>query len=257
MTPRGISSESCLSYICSWTLPPIVYRLIGSWLLVGWYFWYVDPISGWIFVWIRLTLFVSAGGKTQVQPDYLPPLDRRRMLRRRTAFYLQPPQLPGGILGILLQISVLLFSIILLLATLPSQAVVAPRAQVALENLRYEYLDPLLHSVGIWQGPWHLYKIESFSEVSHFQAFVQLDNGEVVDRRSPTWRAQEWWERKQSTRLLKFFSKFASSKETWVSYCEHLTKEANDSVTGIQLIRLVSVFVLYQKASCRCNLRSF
>lgn len=203
------------------TLDIFTNRLASNWLL----------IAGWM-------VFM-------VQPDYLPPLNRRRFLRRKTQFYLQPPHLPSGLWGVFLQLWVFSLPLILVVDTLPSRVLMDLGAQDTFENSRSNFLNPFLHSVGIWQETWYLYKVEPFAEVSYFQAFVQLQNGSVVDRRSPLWHSQSWWERKQSTRLIKFFAKLHSSNKTKVSYCEYLAKDMNAPVTGVELVRLVSACLVW------------
>lgn len=176
-----------------------------------------------------------------VQADYLPPLERRRWLRRRIPFELQPPRIPKGFSGLLLKLFVFLLTFGMAVDVIPSGILVGEKAQAGFHSFRLRYVEPMLQSIGLWQRPWVIYETEPFPETSYYQAFIQLRNGTVVDRRSPNWPTMTWWERKRTMRLKKFFTNLADDEAAWVSYCEHIIHDMEGDVLAIELVRLVSI----------------
>jgi hypothetical protein len=177
-----------------------------------------------------------------VQADYMPPLARLRFLKGKLPFKIQPPQIPKGIRGLLLKSFVVLFCLMTITATFPPQLLTDSTYRDKFEKARLQYLHPLLKTIGIWQDSWSLYKVESHQESSYFQAFVQLRNESILDRRSPSWRSFDWLERKQMARLMKFYDNFPSSEATVLSYAQHIVEDIKEDVAALDLVHLVRLF---------------
>mmetsp|Transcript_15118 Transcript_15118/g.28909 ORF Transcript_15118/g.28909 Transcript_15118/m.28909 type:complete len:299 (+) Transcript_15118:1-897(+) len=173
-----------------------------------------------------------------VQADYLPPLERRRWLRRKIPFEKQPPRVPTGLSGLLVKLLIVLLTFGMAVDVFPPRLIVGVKNQTAFHNFRRHYVKPVLRSTGIWQEPWDVYHMGPFPETSYYQAFIQLRNGTVVDRRSPNWSTMTWLERKKTVRLKKYFTNLATAKEAWVSYCEHVIRDMEDDVLAVELVRL-------------------
>ena len=180
-----------------------------------------------------------------VQADYMTPLDKRRFLRGKIPFRPPAPRVPPGIRGWVLKCFVLSFSLAILIDTFPARAITDKKYRLAFRSSNRRYLEPVLRAMGIWKRhAWNFYHVEPTPESSYYQAFIQLHNGTMVDRRSPTWRTLQWWERKRATRLMKFFANFAASNQTILSYTEHIVDDITNEVAAVQLVRLVRIYLV-------------
>ena len=178
-----------------------------------------------------------------VKGDYQPPKERRRYMRTGIVFPPQPPRTPNGILGSFVHLFIALLALGMIVDTLPTQIIVSEAYRDMFNKARARYLDPITNATGIRQGSWNLYNTDYFLESSYYQAFIQLHDGNVIDRRSPSWRSMQWWERKAATRLMKFYANFANSRETWVDFCHYIVDDIKEDVKAIELVRLVSLFL--------------
>jgi hypothetical protein len=169
-----------------------------------------------------------------VQADYLPPLQRRRFLRHAWSFQPHPPRVPKGMGGRLLQLGILLLVTSLVIDTWPVD--VWKRSEGWIQQSR-RVVRPFVRSIGLWQAPWNMYGIEAYAENSYYQIFLQLEDGTVVDRRSPTWRGMSWWELQRSTPLRKYFSNFRNSRQAWLAYVERMMRD-HPTTVAVELVRL-------------------
>jgi hypothetical protein len=169
-----------------------------------------------------------------VQADYLPPLQRRRFLRHAWSFQPHPPRIPVGVGGWLLQLGIMVLVASLVVDTWPVD--VWKRSAGWIEPSRH-FVRPLVRSIGVWQAPWNMYRIDAYAENSYYQIFLQLENGTVVDKRSPTWRGMSWWELQRSTPLRKYFSNFRYYRQAWLAYVERLVRD-HPTTVAVELVRL-------------------
>eukprot|EP00977_Amphora_coffeiformis_P007021 scaffold1519_cov166-Amphora_coffeaeformis.AAC.21 len=154
------------------------------------------------------------------------------------AIMIVPPRVPTGLSGLLVKLLIVLLTFGMAVDVFPPRLIVGVKNQTAFHNFRRHYVKPVLRSTGIWQEPWDVYHMGPFPETSYYQAFIQLRNGTVVDRRSPNWSTMTWLERKKTVRLKKYFTNLATAKEAWVSYCEHVIRDMEDDVLAVELVRL-------------------
>lgn len=173
-----------------------------------------------------------------VQPDYCTPLERRRFLRQGVQSPPHPPRVPTGLSGLPIKLFIILLTLGFAVDTFPTQLLMKESARAALQDIHVQFFDPVLKFSGLWQGPWHLYRTEPFTENSYFQAFIQIKDEEIVDFRSPTWRIMSWWERKMSTRMMKFYGNLAASPKIWVNFCEQIAKNTKGKSMAVQLLRV-------------------